>query len=145
MVWEGVQGRGERGTVVRAWVAFGRGGGIAMGGTADPGAAKTVRASAGMEFRIPVGKARAFGTVAALQQAGVALRVAAGDGEPVVSDEPRAGFALIVGNEGAGVRDELKAAATSTVSIPMRGGAESLNVGMAASVMLYELTKETGA
>ena len=71
--------------------------------------------------------------------------MAAVDGEPVVSDEPRAGFALIVGNEGAGVRDELKAAATSTVSIPMRGGVESLNVGMAASVMLYELTKETGA
>ena len=145
LVLDGVQDPGNTGTLVRASVAFGLDGVIALEGTADPWAAKTVRASAGMAFRIPVFQAKSFDTVAALQQAGVPLRVAAVDGEPVVSDEPRAGFALIVGNEGAGVRDELKAAATSTVSIPMRGGAESLNVGMAASVMLYELTKETGA
>jgi len=54
-------------------------------------------------------------------------------------------FALAVGNEGAGVRDELRDAATSTVSIPMPGPAESLNVAMAGSVLLYELAKESGA
>ena len=144
LVLDGVQDPGNTGTLVRASVAFGLDGVIALEGTADPWAPKTVRASAGMAFRIPVIQARSFDAVAALQQAGVPLRVAAADGEPVAAEESRAGFALIVGNEGAGVREELREAATSTVSIPMRGGAESLNVGMAASVLLYELTRESG-
>ena len=90
-------------------------------------------------------QARLLDAIAALQSAGVPLRVAATGGEPVGGDTSHVGFALVVGNEGAGVRDELRNAATSTVSIPMQGPAESLNVGMAGSVLLYELTKERGA
>ncbi len=145
LVLDGVQDPGNTGTLVRASVAFGLDAVIALEGTADPWAPKTVRASAGMAFRIPVIRACLLDAVAALQHAGVPLRVAAAGGEPVRRDERRAGFALIVGNEGAGVRDELKDAATSTVSIPMWGPAESLNVGMAGSVLLYELTKESSA
>ena len=145
LVLDGVQDPGNTGTLLRASVAFGLDAVIVLEGTADPWAPKTVRASAGMAFRIPVIQARLLDAVAALQHAGVPLRVAAAGGEPVGRDECRAGFALIVGNEGAGVRDELKDAATGTVSIPMRGPAESLNVGMAGSVLLYELTKESGA
>ncbi len=145
LVLDGVQDPGNTGTLLRASVAFGLDAVIALEGTADPWAPKTVRASAGMAFRIPVIQARSADVVAALQHAGVPLRVADVGGERVAPDESRAGFALILGNEGAGVRDELKAAATSTVSIPMRGSAGSLNVGMAGSVLLYELTKESGA
>ena len=145
LVLDGVQDPGNTGTLVRASVAFGLDGVIALEGTADPWAPKTVRASAGMAFRIPVIQARVLDAIAVLQHAGVPLRVAATGGEPVAADESRAGFALIVGNEGAGVREELRDAASSTVSIPMSGPAESLNVGMAGSVLLYELTKESGA
>jgi len=148
LVLDGVQDPGNTGTLLRASVAFGLDAVIALEGTADPWAPKTVRASAGMAFRIPVIQARFPDAVAALQHAGVPLHVAATGGEPVAAGElvagagRGAGFALIVGNEGAGVRDELRDAATSTVSIPMRGPAESLNVGMAGSVLLYEMTKE---
>ena len=147
LVLDGVQDPGNTGTLVRAAVAFGLDAVIALEGTADPWAPKTVRASAGMAFRIPVVPACLPDVVAALQHAGVPVRVAAAGGEPVGGDVDvrRAGFALIVGNEGAGVRDEVREAATSTVSIPMPGPAESLNVGMAGSVLLYELTKESGA
>ena len=150
LVLDGVQDPGNTGTLVRASVAFGLDAVIALEGTADPWAAKTVRASAGMAFRIPVIQARLPDTVAALQLARVPVHVAAAGGEPVGADELVAGgecvagFALILGNEGAGVRDELRDAATSTVSIPMRGPAESLNVGVAGSVLLYEMTKESG-
>jgi TrmH family RNA methyltransferase len=150
LVLDGVQDPGNTGTLVRASVAFGLDAVIALEGTADPWAAKTVRASAGMAFRIPVIQARLPDTVAALQLARVPLHVAAAGGEPVGADElvaggeRVAGFALILGNEGVGVRDELRDAATSTVSISMRGPAESLNVGMAGSVLLYEMTKESG-
>ena len=145
LVLDGVQDPGNTGTLVRASVAFGLDAVIALEGTADPWAPKTVRASAGMAFRIPVIQARLLDAVAVLQRAGVPLCVAAAVGEAVGGDLRRGGFALIVGNEGAGVRDELRDAATSTVSIPMPGPAESLNVGMAGSLLLYELTKESGA
>jgi TrmH family RNA methyltransferase len=145
LVLDGVQDPGNTGTLVRASVAFGLDAVIVLEGTADPWAPKTVRASAGMAFRIPVIQARLLDAIAALQSAGVPLRVAATGGEPVGGDTSHVGFALVVGNEGAGVRDELRNAATSTVSIPMQGPAESLNVGMAGSVLLYELTKERGA
>jgi len=49
-------------------------------------------------------------------------------------------FALIIGNEGNGVSDEVKAAATHHLALPMRGGAESLNAAIAAGIMMYDLT-----
>ena len=153
LVLDGVQDPGNTGTLVRAAVAFGLDAVILLEGTADPWTPKTVRASAGMAFRIPLIQARSADTVAALRHAGVPLYAAAtggepvgeSDGEPAGGDASRVGFALAVGNEGAGVRDDLRDAATSTVSIPMQGPAESLNVAMAGSVLLYELTKESGA
>ena len=173
LVLDGVQDPGNSGTLVRAAVAFGLDAVIVLEGTADPWGAKTVRASAGMAFRIPVIQARSGDTVAALRHAGVPLLVAAAVGAPVGAapvgtapvgaapvgaapvgelgrksvggDVSEGDFALAVGNEGAGVRDELRDAATSTVSIPMPGPAESLNVAMAGSVLLYELAKESGA
>jgi TrmH family RNA methyltransferase len=165
LVLDGVQDPGNSGTLVRAAVAFGLDAVIVLEGTADPWGAKTVRASAGMAFRIPVIQARSGDTVAALRHAGVPLLVGAAVGSAVGAavgaavgpavgelgrklvggDASEVGFALVVGNEGAGVRDELRDAATSTVSIPMPGPAESLNVAMAGSVLLYELTKESGA
>ena len=158
LVLDGVQDPGNSGTLVRAAVAFGLDAVIVLEGTADPWGAKTVRASAGMAFRIPVIQARSGDTVAALRHAGVPLLVAAAVAAPVGAapvgelgrksvggDVSEGDFALAVGNEGAGVRGELRDAATSTVSIPMPGPAESLNVAMAGSVLLYELTKESGA
>jgi tRNA G18 (ribose-2'-O)-methylase SpoU len=49
--------------------------------------------------------------------------------------------ALVVGNEGAGLRDATRARLTQLVSIPMRGQTESLNVAVAASILLYEFTR----
>jgi tRNA G18 (ribose-2'-O)-methylase SpoU len=50
-------------------------------------------------------------------------------------------FALVLGNEGAGVRDEIRVAADETVAVEMQGGAESLNVGIAGSILMHELTR----
>ena len=145
LVLDGVQDPGNVGTLVRAAVAFGLDAVIALDGTADPWSPKTVRASAGMAFRIPVIQSRIGDAAAAVRFAGVPLCVAAVAGEPVSGIACRDGFALVLGNEGAGVREALREAAELTVSIPMRGPAESLNVGMAGSVLLYELTKESRA
>ncbi|MBQ7306311.1 MAG: RNA methyltransferase, partial [Clostridia bacterium] len=51
-------------------------------------------------------------------------------------------FCLIIGNEGNGISDEVKATATHRVKLPMRGGAESLNAAIAAGIMMYDLMKD---
>ena len=50
-------------------------------------------------------------------------------------------FALVVGNEGNGVSEQVQQTATHRVRLPMRGGAESLNAAIAAAIMMYELMR----
>ena len=50
-------------------------------------------------------------------------------------------FALVLGNEGAGVRDEMRNAAETTIGVRMPGDAESLNVGIAGSILMHDLTR----
>jgi TrmH family RNA methyltransferase len=50
--------------------------------------------------------------------------------------------ALVLGNEGAGLTPALLSTASRTVSIPLKGGVESLNVAVAAGILLYEVTRE---
>ena len=50
-------------------------------------------------------------------------------------------FALIIGNEGNGVSEQVQQTATHRVRLPMRGGAESLNAAIAAAIMMYELMR----
>ena len=66
------------------------------------------------------------------------------DGEPFYDAVPACGkrIALVIGSEGNGVTDEVKALATHRVRLPMRGGAESLNAAVAAGIMMYELTRD---
>ena len=100
-----------------------------------------MRASAGTAFALPLITASADDAVDALTARGGELLVASADGTPVAElGGPGAGLrALVVGNEGAGVRHELRAVARDTISVPMRGPAESLNVAVAGSVLMYAL------
>ena len=52
------------------------------------------------------------------------------------------GGVILIGNEGNGISDEVKATATHRVKLPMRGGAESLNAAIAAGIMMYDLMKD---
>jgi TrmH family RNA methyltransferase len=96
-----------------------------------------------MVFRLPVIAGSAQDVVARLGAAGVPILVADARGEDVERLSGTASFALVVGNEGAGVRSDLRRAARSVVAVPMAGPAESLNVGMAGSILLYTLTRGT--
>ena len=64
------------------------------------------------------------------------------DGDPFFDRNPVApSFVLIIGNEGSGISDPVKAVATHRLRLPMRGGAESLNAAVAAGIMMYDLTR----
>lgn len=141
LVLDGVQDPGNAGTLVRAAVAFGLDAVVFLDGTVDPWAPKSVRASAGMVFRLPIVRASADEAVVRLNQVGVALWVADAEGEDVDEHPVMKSFALVVGNEGRGVRPSVLASAAGSLAVSMPGGAESLNVAMAGSILLHALTR----
>lgn len=140
LVLDSVQDPGNVGTLVRSAVAFAFDAVLALDGTADAWGAKAVRASAGTVFRIALVRCDAEDALAALTSAGLPILVASAEGSAAV-DAPREGFALVVGNEGAGVRAVLDDAADATVAVPMTGPAESLNVGIAGSILMSDFTR----
>lgn len=142
VVLDGIQDPGNVGTLVRAATAFALDGILVLDGSADPWSAKAVRAAAGMTFRLPVLKTRAGDAVELLRSSGVPILVADAGGRDVQSARSIGGWALVVGNEGAGPRPELAEAAAHAVRIPMPGSAESLNAGVAGAILLYALTRE---
>ncbi len=151
LVLDAVQDPGNLGTLVRSAVAFGFDGVICLDGTVDPWSAKAVRSSAGMTFRVPTLTLAGAEAPARLGGLGARILVASAEGvsvESVVAGEGASargpgghGWALVVGNEGAGVRGELRAAASAVVSVPMKGPAESLNVGIAGAILMHLIAR----
>lgn len=143
LVLDGVQDPGNAGTLVRAAAAFAADGLIALDGTVDLWTPKAVRASAGLAFTVPVVRTDADALMAAAEGHRISLWVADAGGRDVAAVHRTGPTALVVGNEGRGPRPALVAAADQVVSVPMAGPAESLNVGMAGSILLYALSRET--
>ncbi len=152
LVLDAIQDPGNVGTLIRSAVAFGMTGIVTLDGTADPWGAKAVRASAGMAFRLPIVRCDVDAALAAFAENKVQVLVAAaGDGAVAetssvvgsVARMPRRDVALVLGNEGRGVRDRVRAAADGTVSVEMSGSAESLNVGVAGSILMHDLMRES--
>jgi RNA methyltransferase, TrmH family len=147
LVLDAVQDPGNAGTLLRAAVAFGANGVVALDGTVDLWGAKAVRASAGLVFHVPVARTDAAALIDRCAGVGIAVLVAdaAGDdvaGDDIIDREAGGSWALVMGNEGSGVREEIAAVASRRVAVPMRGPAESLNVGIAGSLLLFALTGE---
>ncbi len=140
LVLDAVQDPGNVGGMLRTAYALGAAATVALDGTADPGAHKVLRAAMGAAFRHAVVEARWPDFAAFAQANGVALWAACQGREPPAEGRPDR-LALVVGNEGAGLRAEVLAAAARQVGVPMRPGAESLNAATAAAILLYEVTR----
>lgn len=141
IVLDGVQDPGNVGTIIRAAEAFGIDGVVYFGGCADKFSPKTLRASMGSVFRM----ASCFpGDVKALRKTleGFVVYGAMLDdtakrlGEVKFPEKT----AIVIGNEGSGISSEVAAVFNEKIYIPIKG-AESLNAAMAASVLLWELSK----
>lgn len=140
LVLDAVQDPGNAGTLIRTAPAFGVDAVVALDGTADPWNAKAVRASAGEAFRIPIHRMgwESFDTWR--REARLALLVADAAGEDLRrASLPASGWALVVGNEGAGPRPGTLAAADRVLAIPLAAGVESLNASIAGAVLLWAL------
>ena len=145
-----VQDPGNVGTIVRSAEAFGATGAISTRGSADPWSPKALRASAGSALRLPLLRGMAIPIlIAQLRIAEVRIYAAASKhdtGRQVsgISNETdlRGPAAIFIGNEGSGLPDEILRAADGIVSIPTSGAVESLNAGIAASIVLYEAARQ---
>jgi TrmH family RNA methyltransferase len=107
---------------------------------------KAVRASAGSVFRVPLLTASAEDGFARLKKAGIKILTTAIQGaDPADQIDLTGPVALLIGNEGNGVPEELARQAGGAVTIPCPGPVESLNASVAASVLLYEASRQRGA
>lgn len=144
LVLDGVQDPGNLGTLARSAAAFGCDGLVCLPGTVDPWNPKAIRASAGSLFRLPVVQTTLSELTDWLDRHGYLMAAADAGGVPVSAAALPARVALALGNEGAGLTEAVAARCERTVSVPMRGGTESLNVAVAGAILLYELTRERG-
>jgi TrmH family RNA methyltransferase len=140
LVLDGIQDPGNFGTLVRAADAFRTAAVIALPGTVDAWNPKAVRAAAGSSFRVPILSLEDEQALEWLERAGFTVLVADADGTAVDLLTPPERAALVVGNEGAGVRALWRAAADAIVAVPTPGPVESLNVALASGILLYALT-----
>jgi TrmH family RNA methyltransferase len=143
LVLDRVQDPGNVGALVRSAVAFGAAAVLALPGTVDAWNPKAVRAAAGAGFRVPILSMEPDAALAALRSAGRPVLAAEADGDPPPSGPPGAWTraALVVGSEGAGIRPALRAAVDAVVAVPTPGPVESLNVAVAAGILLYLMTR----
>ncbi len=167
LVLAGVQDPGNVGTILRSAEAFGAHGVLVLPGTASPWNPKCLRASMGSAFRVPVialaGQSTRAGSDTAgkvtsesagrsaielLREAGVRSLGAVAPGRaatPAHLAEMQGPVALWIGNEGSGLSSAMVGACAGGVTIPCPGPVESLNAASAASVLLYEVSRQRAA
>jgi TrmH family RNA methyltransferase len=141
LVLDAIQDPGNVGTMLRTALALGACGAILLKGTADATNPKALRSAMGATFRLPAATADVPEFGAWLARHAVEAWVAAADGAPVARSPLPQRLAVIVGNEGAGVSAPVRALARRQVAIPLAAGAESLNVAVAAGIILHEVRR----
>lgn len=138
---DGVQDPGNVGTMLRTADAAGFAGMILGPTCADIYGSKALRATMGAVFRLPVTRAQDLAELlAAWRHRGYAILSSQLDGQDFYARDPLPErCVLVIGSEGEGVSEPVRALATHRMALPMRGGTESLNAAVAAGIMMYEL------
>lgn len=143
----GVQDPGNTGALVRSAAAAGSTGVVVDDTCADPWGWKALRASMGSAFHVPVVRTKTLGLVVdGWRAAGVAVVAAVPrDGTPMYDVDFTRPTAILIGGEGAGLSDAVLSGADIRVTIPMSEAVESLNVAVAAALLLYEARRQRGS
>src|SRR2546427_93891 len=158
VVLAGVQDPGNVGTILRTAAAFGATGAATaasgISGTANPFSPKALRASAGAALHLPILAGVSLSILRAqLKVAGVRTLASSVRESRHSEQAPLAPWevdwcqpvALLVGNEGGGLPEEVERSADARIRIPMAGGIESLNAAAAAAVVFYEAARQRNA
>lgn len=143
LVLDGIQDPGNMGTIWRTADAFGADGLFLLEGCADPWGTKTIRATMGACFRLPVWEVCLPGLDGVLKESGLPLYATAlGDGALNIQKISLKRAAVVIGSEGKGVSPNVLARCDKRFIIPMRARCESLNAAVAAAVILWEMAPQ---
>ncbi|MGH9498655.1 MAG: TrmH family RNA methyltransferase [Terriglobales bacterium] len=138
----GVQDPGNLGTILRSAEAFEAAGVLLGEGTVSPFNSKVVRASAGSVFRLPIAKVKLGEVVQEMRSRGLRLVATSSHKGTSLHEAKLTGpLGIFIGSEGAGLPRELLCQMDETLAIPHSSQVESLNAGVAASIVLYEVAK----
>lgn len=141
LVLDGVQDPGNVGTIIRTAAGLGAAAVVALPGTVDLWNAKVVRGAMGAHLRMTVVQCEARELLAWAERERVQLWAAEAAGEPLHLAAPPSRLGIVLGNEGAGVSEPVRAGAKRSVGLPLVAGVESLNVAVAAGIILYALSE----
>jgi RNA methyltransferase, TrmH family len=145
VVVAGLQDPGNLGTIVRSAEAFGAAGVLLGEGTVSVFNPKVVRGTAGSIFRLPIAQGKTAEILAGLRERNVRLvATSSHKGVPLPEADLALPLAVLIGGEGAGVSKDLLGKADAIVAIPHSSQVESLNAGVAASIVLYEIARGRG-
>jgi TrmH family RNA methyltransferase len=144
LLLDGVQDPGNVGTILRTAAALGATATIALPGTVDLWNPKVIRSSMGAQFHHPALHASIDDTLGFLGRHAFELWATDSRGVALEAKAAPRRLAIALGNEGAGISSSIGAKATQTVSLPISGDVESLNVAVAAGILLYELRQPNG-
>ena len=141
---EDIQDPGNLGTMLRTAEGAGADGVIMSRGTVDIYNPKTIRSTMGSIYRVPFFYTGEMPeTVSWLKTKGIAVYAAHLQGKKAYYEEAfRGGTAFLIGNEARGLKEETAQVASQLMKIPMEGRVESLNAGVAASILLYEAARQ---
>lgn len=138
-----LQDPGNLGTIVRSADAFGAAGVLLGGGTVSPFNSKVVRASAGSLFRLPIVRVKVPQVLSQLRDRGLRLvATSPHKGVPLPEAALTSPLVIFIGGEGAGLERDLIAEMDEVIMIPHSPKVESLNAGVAASLVLYEVVRQ---
>jgi RNA methyltransferase, TrmH family len=142
VVAAGLQDPGNLGTILRSAEAFGAAGIFLTEGTVSPYNWKVLRGSAGSIFRLPFLQISSAELLPLLRARNVRLLATSSHrGTPLPQISWTLPLAIFIGNEGAGLSRELTSQMDETLAIPQTAQVESLNAGVAASIVLYEAAR----
>ena len=143
VVAAGLQDPGNLGTVVRSAEAFGAAGIFLTEGTVSPYNWKALRASAGSIFRVPFLQISSAELMPILRKHGARLYATSSHkGTRITETDWTLPLAIFIGNEGGGLPREILHQMDGTLVIPQAAAVESLNAGVAASIVLYEAARK---
>lgn len=139
LILDGIQDPGNVGTIVRTAAALGATATVALPGTVDIWNPKVIRSSMGAQFFHAAFHAPSSEVLRFLERERIELWAADVSGSPLDRTQPAQRLAIAVGNEGSGLSPEIRAKAQKMIALPLAANVESLNVAVAAGIILYEL------
>jgi RNA methyltransferase, TrmH family len=143
LVIGGIQDPGNLGTILRSAEAFGTRGILLGEGTVSVYNSKVVRASAGSIFRIPLARVELKTAISAMRSRDIRLLATSSHKGTALTEVDLSGApAIFIGNEGAGIDKKLLSEMDELIMIPHSPRVESLNAGIAASIVLYEAARK---